>query len=169
MVSSWLLCRVALVRTDVSEEPSASFIRVTIVGELRTTLAATSNRRTLRRDLYFFAAQLVLFLVHWFLSPSETSVLTRATLRNIPEDTILQARLVIWPWRWRLISLRIISLFSTEYTSLYPGNTNLYFKKWIFFPDQRQALWSGRIWNVITWSQIVGFLQEAIRSTSQLT
>jgi hypothetical protein len=30
----------ALVRTDVSEEPSASFIRVTKIGELGTTLAA---------------------------------------------------------------------------------------------------------------------------------
>jgi hypothetical protein len=40
--------RVALVRTDVSEELSASFIRVTIIGELGTTLAATSNPRTLR-------------------------------------------------------------------------------------------------------------------------
>jgi hypothetical protein len=35
-----------LVRTDVSEEPSASIIRVTTIGELGTTLAATSNRRT---------------------------------------------------------------------------------------------------------------------------
>jgi hypothetical protein len=30
---------VALVRTDVSEELSASFIRVSIIGELETTLA----------------------------------------------------------------------------------------------------------------------------------
>jgi hypothetical protein len=37
---------VALVRTDVSEELSASFIRVTGIGELGTTLAVTSNRRT---------------------------------------------------------------------------------------------------------------------------
>jgi hypothetical protein len=36
---------VALVRTDVSEEPGASFIRVTKIGELGTTQAATSNRR----------------------------------------------------------------------------------------------------------------------------
>jgi hypothetical protein len=39
-----------LLRTDVSEEPSGSFIRVTRIGELGTTQAATSNRRTLRRD-----------------------------------------------------------------------------------------------------------------------
>jgi hypothetical protein len=37
---------VALVRTDVSEEPGSSFIRVTKIGELGTTQAATSNRRT---------------------------------------------------------------------------------------------------------------------------
>jgi hypothetical protein len=36
---------VVLVRTDVSEELSASFIRVTRIGELGTTLAVASNRR----------------------------------------------------------------------------------------------------------------------------
>jgi hypothetical protein len=50
MVSSGMLRRVALVRADVSEELSASFIRVTRIGELGTTLALTSNRRTLRRN-----------------------------------------------------------------------------------------------------------------------
>jgi hypothetical protein len=39
-----------LVRADVSEEISASFIRVTRIGELGTTIAVTSNRRTLRRN-----------------------------------------------------------------------------------------------------------------------
>jgi hypothetical protein len=43
-----MLRRVARVRTDVSEERSASFIGVTRIGELGTTLAVTSNRRTLR-------------------------------------------------------------------------------------------------------------------------
>jgi hypothetical protein len=50
MASSGMLRRVALVRTDVSEEPGASFIRVTGIGELGTTLAATRNRRTLRKN-----------------------------------------------------------------------------------------------------------------------
>jgi hypothetical protein len=34
MVSSGMLRRVALVRTDVSEDPGVSFIRVTRIGEL---------------------------------------------------------------------------------------------------------------------------------------
>jgi hypothetical protein len=38
-----MLRRVALVRSDVSVELSASFIRVTRIGELGTTLAVTSN------------------------------------------------------------------------------------------------------------------------------
>jgi hypothetical protein len=45
-----MLRRVALVRTNVSEEPSAYFIRVTKIGKLGTTEAATSNRRTLGRN-----------------------------------------------------------------------------------------------------------------------
>jgi hypothetical protein len=46
MTSSEKLRRVALVRTYVSEEPSLSFIRVTRIGGVGTTLAATNNRRT---------------------------------------------------------------------------------------------------------------------------
>jgi hypothetical protein len=41
-----MLPRMALVRTDVSEELSASFIRVTRIGELGTTPAVASNRDT---------------------------------------------------------------------------------------------------------------------------
>jgi hypothetical protein len=47
MMSSGMLRRVVLVTTDVSEELSAFFIRVTRIGEPGTTLAVTSNRRTL--------------------------------------------------------------------------------------------------------------------------
>jgi hypothetical protein len=51
MVSSGMLRRVALVRTDVSDELSAFFIRVTKIGELGTTLDVTSNQRTLRSNI----------------------------------------------------------------------------------------------------------------------
>jgi hypothetical protein len=44
-----MLYRVTPVRTEVSEELSASFIRATRIDELGTTLDVTSNRRTLRR------------------------------------------------------------------------------------------------------------------------
>jgi hypothetical protein len=50
MASSEMVRRVALVRTDISEKLSASFIRVIRIGELGTTLAATSNRRTLHLE-----------------------------------------------------------------------------------------------------------------------
>jgi hypothetical protein len=46
MASSGTLHRVALVRTYVSEELNASFIRVTIIGELGTTVVLTSKGRT---------------------------------------------------------------------------------------------------------------------------
>jgi hypothetical protein len=47
MVSSGMLRHVALVKIDVSQELSASIIRVTRIGEL-VTLAITSNRSALR-------------------------------------------------------------------------------------------------------------------------
>jgi hypothetical protein len=58
-----MLRRVVLVRTDVSEELSASVIRVTRIGELGTTLAVTSNRRTLQEPYGVTYQKTVFFIV----------------------------------------------------------------------------------------------------------
>jgi hypothetical protein len=62
-----MLRRVALVRTDFTEERITSIISVTWIRELLITLMMDVIRS------------------------SETSVLTRPTWRNIPEDGILQS------------------------------------------------------------------------------
>jgi hypothetical protein len=61
-----MLRRVALVRTDVSEERNAFFIRVIRIGELETTLAATTT-------------------------DARCEEIPRAIRRNTPEDTIIHS------------------------------------------------------------------------------
>jgi hypothetical protein len=82
-----MLRRMALVRTDVSEELSTSFIRVTRIGELGTTLAVTSNRRTiflrsvgrlLVTASVVPSSPILVTLMKEALSSSETSVIATA-------------------------------------------------------------------------------------------
>jgi hypothetical protein len=87
-----------LVRTDVSEELSASIIRVSRIGELGTMLAVTNNRHTLRsvRRLLVTAnivpsSPILVILMMETLSSSVTSVITSAARRNIQEDSILHS------------------------------------------------------------------------------
>jgi hypothetical protein len=70
-----MLRRMALVRTGVSEELITFIIRVTTIGELGTKLAVVRS------------SAILFTLTMEALSSSETSVLTRSTRRNIPEDT----------------------------------------------------------------------------------
>jgi hypothetical protein len=78
MSSSGLLPRVALVRTDVSEERIASIIKVTRVflrSVLRLLVTANISNSPILINLMMKA-----------ILSSETSILIRAIKRNIPED-----------------------------------------------------------------------------------
>jgi hypothetical protein len=88
-----MLRRVALVRNDDSEELSASFIGVTRISQLGTTLAVflRSVRRLLLTASVIPNSQILVTLMMEALSSSETSALTTATWLNIPEGVILHS------------------------------------------------------------------------------
>jgi hypothetical protein len=71
MPSSGMLRRVALLRTDISEDRCASVIMVTRIGELGIMLAVASNWHTLWRTIRSVHRLLVTANVvpSWFLSP----------------------------------------------------------------------------------------------------
>jgi hypothetical protein len=71
MASSGMLRHVALVRTDVSEDLIASFIRVTRISELGTTLAITSSVRWLLVTANVPSLTILVTLMKEVLSSSE--------------------------------------------------------------------------------------------------
>jgi hypothetical protein len=98
-----MLQHMTVVRTDTSEERIASISNMSRIGALETTLAVISNRSTLH---IIFLCSVLRLLITANVVPSlpisvtlmmvaihfsETSVLTRTTRRNIPEDGILHS------------------------------------------------------------------------------
>jgi hypothetical protein len=98
-----MLRRVALVRTDVSEESITSVIRVTRIGNLGATLAETSNRNTnilppssglprigeLGTTLFLACRFLATLMME--VNCSSKSLFLKETWRNIAEDGILHS------------------------------------------------------------------------------
>jgi hypothetical protein len=74
---------VTLIRADVSEEHTASVIRMTRIAELEATSAITQVT----------TSSILVTLIMEEIRSSETSGSTRATWGNIPEDGILHSYL----------------------------------------------------------------------------
>jgi hypothetical protein len=90
MASSVMLCRVALVRTDVSEELSASIIRVTRICELGTTVLPThaAKKYKVRKPCHFVLLRSVRRLLGRTVVPSSPGwLLTHRSRVSIPGAT----------------------------------------------------------------------------------
>jgi hypothetical protein len=76
-----MLRHLAFARTNVSKKHISSIVQATIIGEQQLRLLVTSNA--------VHSSPIFVTLMIEALRSSETSVLTRVTWRNTPEDGIL--------------------------------------------------------------------------------
>jgi hypothetical protein len=104
-----MLRYVTRAKTDVSEVPSPYIIKVKRISELGTTLAITSNRRTMRRNsMNFYAfrrsvrrllvtanvvlcSSILVILMIEASHSSEASILRRGTWHNVQENDIIHS------------------------------------------------------------------------------
>jgi hypothetical protein len=87
-----MLRRVAVIRTRRYRESSAPIIRETRIGELETLATVACCEEILDTAKVFPSSPILVTLIMEAIRSYETSVLTRATLRHIPEDDILHSR-----------------------------------------------------------------------------
>jgi hypothetical protein len=104
MASAGMLRRVALVRTDVSEEFSASFIRMTNIGELGTTLNLTRNRRSFQsgahcnethRDMWVHSTEINIDQILGHCRPFATPLLRPRVIWNSFTEALLRPQINI--------------------------------------------------------------------------
>jgi hypothetical protein len=165
-----MLRRVTLVRTDVSEEPSVSFIRVTRIVELGTTLAAASNWRTLRRNTsHGVTSQTTPFFI---VTAVKTSNLTSAHLLRSEYLDSLVVKQVHSYWRVNIWTVWLWSkcTFTEEWISVQSGfEASVHLLKSEYLDSlvvkQVYIYWSVNICTVWLWSKCA-FAEEWISGQS---
>jgi hypothetical protein len=110
MASFGMLHLVTLVRTNVSEERSASIIRVIRIDELGTQVFLRSVGRLLATANVVPSSPILVTLKTEAPRSSEKSVLTRATRRKIPKDASLHGKEMI-----RNLSSYHVCLYNSDF------------------------------------------------------
>jgi hypothetical protein len=116
--SSGMLRHVALVRTDVSEESRVSIIRVTRIGKLGTTLAVTSNRRTLWRNTMSHSISLFTDSCN----PDDRGATFLQNVGSYKSHTVKHPRKrsssLSPPWKLQILHVQVVYIFILTYWAI---------------------------------------------------